>query len=68
MIEKFYSTKDAAILLGITVRTVRQYIHDGVISAKKYKTLKYGKSTSKSWFIAESEIKRLRGEMNKNAD
>ena len=68
MIEKFYSTSDAAMLLRLTVRTVRQYIRDGIISAKKYKTLKNGKSTSKRWFIAESEIKRVRGELNKNAE
>lgn len=42
-------------LLGIKVRTVRQWIRDGKINAFKY-------DVSNRWFIPESEIRRLRNE------
>lgn len=53
--EKRYSIRQASELLGIKVRTVREWIRLGKIKATKYEV-------SNRWFISESEIKRLRGE------
>ncbi len=44
--------RQASKLLGIKVRTVRQWIHDGKIKAGKY-------DVSNRWFIEESEIERI---------
>lgn len=58
--EKCYNIIKTAELLGIKVRTVRQWIRDGKINAFKY-------DVSNRWFIPESEITRLRGgDDNKN--
>lgn len=57
--EKNYSIKQASDLLGIKIRTVRQWIRDGKIKGKKY-------PKSPRWFIAESEIKRVRGDVIEN--
>ena len=54
-IEKRYSIKEASTVLGVKVRTVREWIHDGKLKAKKY-------DCSNRWFISESEIIRLMGE------
>lgn len=56
MIEKNYSIKQAAKLLGIQVRTVREWIKKGKISAKKY-------NSCPMWFISEKEIERIQYEM-----
>lgn len=53
--EKAYDLLDAASLLGMKVRTVRQWVLEGKIKAKKI-------SGGRKWVIMESEIKRLRGE------
>lgn len=53
--EKLYTIDKAAAALGLKVRTVRQWIHTGKIKAGKY-------PVSNRWFIAESEIERLRNE------
>lgn len=53
--EKDYNIRQAAELLGIKVRTVRQWIADGKIRAKKY-------SFSRRWFISADEIMRVKGE------
>lgn len=50
--EKNYSVKQAAILLGVKVRTVREWIVKGNIKAYKY-------DFSSRWFIPESELKRV---------
>ena len=55
VVEKNYSIKQASEVLGIKVRTVREWIRDGKIKAKKY-------DVSNRWFIPESEIIRLIGE------
>ncbi len=55
--EKGYNTFQTAELLGIKVRTVRKYLHDGTIHAEKI-------PGTNRWVITESEIKRLRGEDN----
>ena len=56
MVEKNYSIKQAAQTLGITVRTVREWLRKGMIKAKKYEGCPM-------WFIPESEIERLQKEM-----
>lgn len=53
--ERFYNVNRAADALGIKVRTLRQWIHTGKIKAGKY-------PVSNRWYIAESEIRRLRDE------
>lgn len=56
MIEKNYSIKQAAKILGIQIRTVREWIKNGMIKAKKYEGCPM-------WFIAESEIERIQKDM-----
>lgn len=56
MVEKNYSIKQAAQTLGITVRTVREWLRKGMIKAKKYEGCPM-------WFIPESEIERIQSEM-----
>ena len=52
--DKRYSIRQASELLGIKVRTVREWIRLGKIKAEKYEV-------SNRWFISESEILRVRG-------
>lgn len=52
--EKHYSIRQASNLLGIKVRTVREWIRNGKLSAVKY-------GVSNRWFISEEEIKRVTG-------
>lgn len=51
--EKNYNIVKTAELLGIKVRTVRQWIRDEKLKAVKY-------DVSNRWFIPESEITRLK--------
>lgn len=53
--EKAYNLIDAANLLGIKVRTARQWITDGKLKARKL-------AGTNRWIVMESEIKRLRNE------
>lgn len=53
---KMYSVRECAELLGIKVRTMRKWIHDGKIKAQKFRG-------GKSWHISEAEVKRI---MNEN--
>ena len=53
--EKVYNTLQVAELLGLKLRTIRQYIQDGKINAKKV-------PGSRRWYVTESEVKRLRNE------
>lgn len=53
--EKFYSLRQAAVMLGIKTRTARAWVHDGKLSAIKY-------PASDRWYVAGSEIERVRGE------
>lgn len=53
--DKNYSLRQASELLGIKVRTVRDWIGKGKIKAEKY-------GCSNRWFVSESEIARIRGE------
>lgn len=47
-----YTVDEAAQILKLKVRTVREMIHDGRIRAFKY-------PRGKAWMIPEAEIKRL---------
>ncbi len=50
--EKLYGTVQAAPLLGVKVRTVRQWIRDGKLKAFKL-------PGSIRWKVSESEIQRI---------
>lgn len=52
MEQKNYNISQAGQILGIKVRTVRQWIHSGKIKAQKY-------PVSNRWFIPAEEIERL---------
>lgn len=53
--EKGYNIIEVAGLLGIKARTVREWIKNGKIRAKKL-------NGSRRWVVLESEIRRLRNE------
>lgn len=53
--EFMYDTFEAAKELGLQVRTIRHYIQSGKVKAEK-------KDGKRKWYIAESEIRRLKGE------
>lgn len=53
--EKQYNIRQASELLGIKVRTVREWIRNGKLKADKYEC-------SNRWFVSEGEIKRIKGE------
>ena len=53
--EKGYNLNQTAELLGIKVRTVREWIHTDKLKAHK-------PEGSRKWIVLESEIRRLRGE------
>ena len=53
--DKRYNVKQTSELLGIKVRTVREWIRTGKIKAEKY-------DCTNRWFVSESEIIRIRGE------
>lgn len=57
--EKGYSLREVANLLGLRVRTIRQYVHDGKIKANKI-------TGSRRWIVMESEVRRLQGFENKD--
>lgn len=56
MVEKNFNIKQTAKILGIQVRTVREWIKKGKISAKKY-------NSCPMWFISEKEIDRIQKDM-----
>ena len=52
--EKGYNLIQVSELLGIKVRTVRDWVSKGKIKANKI-------SGSRRWIVMESEVKRLQG-------
>lgn len=54
--EEMYNIVQTSRLLGIKVRTVRDWISKGKLRAQKYEC-------SNRWYISESEINRVRGSM-----
>ena len=53
MVEKMYSKKEVAELLGVTVRTIENYINAGLIT---------GVRIGSRWRFPESEIARIQTE------
>ena len=53
--EKGYSLLQTANLLGVKIRTVREWVRNGKIKADKI-------PDSRRWVVSESEIKRIRSE------
>lgn len=54
-----YSLRDVADALGLKVRTIRQWVHDGKIDAVK-------PEGAKQWVVRESEVRRLLDNADKN--
>lgn len=59
--KKAFNTIEVAKLLGISYRTVRKYISNGTIRAKKLEG-------TRRWIVMEDEILRLQGEKSSNED
>lgn len=56
--EKFYSLVEASEILGIKLRTVRQWVSEGYLQAKRY-------NSKKKLYIPQSEIERVQNKMIK---
>ena len=52
ILERMYNIRDTALLLGVKVRTVRQWIKDNRINGIKI-------AGSNRWSVSESEINRV---------
>ena len=52
VVERMYNVRDTALLLGVKVRTVRQWIKDNRINGIKI-------AGSNRWSVSESEINRV---------
>jgi excisionase family DNA binding protein len=52
--ERGYSLREVADALGLKVRTIRQWVHDGKLQAVKPKG-------AKQWVVFESELRRVQG-------
>lgn len=57
--EQGYTLLEVADLLGLKVRTIRQWVHDGKIRAVK-------PQGAKQWIVFESELRRLQNNADKN--
>lgn len=51
-IERFYNLNETSALLGIKVRTAREWVKTGKLKAVKY-------TDSRPWYVSESEIRRI---------
>lgn len=58
---KAYSIRDASKILGVKVRTIRDWISKGQLRAFK----RIDKGGGHYWGISEEEINRLRKELSK---
>ena len=54
--EKYYNLNETAEILGVKVRTLREWLKDGSLKAHKYE----GK---KKWYVPQSEVERLQSKM-----
>lgn len=54
--EKHYNLRQASEILGVRVRTLRQWIRDGKLKATKYSC---STGVKAQWFISEEEMKRI---------
>ena len=52
VVERMYNIRDTALLFGVKVRTVRQWIKDNRINGVKI-------AGSNRWSVSESEINRV---------
>ena len=52
--EKMYSLRQAAEILGVKIRTLREWVMQKKVHAVKY-------PNSNRWYVTESEIKRIKG-------
>lgn len=60
--ERGYNLIQVAKLLGISVRTAREWVHNGKMRANKI-------TGSRRWIVMENEVKRLQGVItNENKD
>lgn len=50
--EKYYDLNETADILGVKVRTLRMWLKDGFLIARKYE----GK---RKWYVSQREIERL---------
>lgn len=57
--EQGYTLKEVASILGLKVRTIRQWVHDGKLKA-------YKPEGGKQWVVFESEIRRVCGDEDKD--
>ena len=55
--ERGYNLVQVSELLGIKVRTAREWVHNGKMKANKIEG-------SRRWIVMESEVKRLQGVQN----
>ena len=55
VVERMYNVRDTALLLGVKVRTVRQWIKDNRINGIKI-------AGSNRWSVSESEIDRVQNQ------
>lgn len=51
---KMYSLRKTADILGIKIRTAREWVHTGKMNAIKY-------PGSQRWYVSFDEIERLKG-------
>ncbi len=57
--EKGFNLNEVANMLGMKVRTMRQWVHDGKIKATKI-------PGTKRWIVMESEVRRLQNNANED--
>lgn len=50
--EKYYNLNETAEILGVKVRTLREWLKDGSLKAQKY-------DGKKKWYVSQSEVERL---------
>lgn len=50
--EKYYNLNETAEILGVKVRTLREWLKDGTLLAHKY-------NGKKKWYVSQHEIDRL---------
>ena len=54
--EKYYNLNETAKILGVKVRTLREWLKDGTLLAHKY-------DGKKKWYVSQHEIDRLQSKM-----
>lgn len=59
MVKEWYSTAEAAGVLGKAEYTVREYCREGRIRAEKRRC---GRGTSREWMISHAELTRFQNE------